>query len=132
MTLVERGRERILKNISPRRVRARFECRKYPPAGEPFCNRFEGHANRGRMMREVIDHRHSCRLSHHLLTAHDALEGAQPAGNLVAGHSERAQQHVNAERVGDVHSAADRKMDRFMDSIAVARHRKSRAVARPP
>ena len=95
---------------------------------ETLGDRFEGDADRGRMMREVVDHRHARRLSDHLLPAHDALEGAQSRGNLVAGNPECAQQHVNAERVGDVHSAADRQMDRFMDSIAAARHRKSRAV----
>src|ERR1700722_425790 len=80
------------------------------------------------MMREVIDHSYSRRISYHLLTAHDALEGAQSCGDLVARNAECAQQHVNAERIGDVHSTAYGEMERFMDSIAVGRHRKSGAV----
>src|SRR5208282_4174263 len=84
---IECGRERILKNVAPRRIRTRLERRKYPPAWEPLGDRLERDADRGRVMRKVIDHSHSRRRSDHLLPAHHALEGAHPAGNLAAGDS---------------------------------------------
>ena len=71
---IERGGECVLENIAARGVRARLEGGKYSASREPFGNGFEGYADRGRMMREIIDDRHSICFADYLLAADDAGE----------------------------------------------------------
>ena len=60
---VEGGGKLGLENVAARGVGARFEGGQDAPAGEALCHRRERHADRGRMMREVVDHGDAARLA---------------------------------------------------------------------
>jgi len=71
---IERRSERVLENIAARGIRSRLEGGEYSAAWEPLRNCFEGYADRGRMVREIIDDSYSIRFADHLLAADDAGE----------------------------------------------------------
>src|SRR5258708_21209018 len=80
------------------------------------------------MMRKIVDHGDAARLANLLLAAHHAAKRFQAARYLVSTKSKLTQQHRDAERVGDVHSAANGQSQSIGDRLALALDRKTRAV----
>src|SRR5208283_4079954 len=72
-------------------------------------NRLERDADRGRMMREVVDDGDAARRTDDLLPPLHTAKGFEPTCEFVLAQSEFTQQQPYAERVGDVHAPADRQ-----------------------
>ena len=67
-------RESILQNIAARGVGAWLECGQDAMSGEALGDGFEGDANRGRMMREVVDDGDPFGLTDHFLATYHTGE----------------------------------------------------------
>src|SRR5579871_3798419 len=84
------------------------------------------------MMGKVVNHRDAAGFAEHLLAASHAAKTRQSLFDLRARNSEFAQQHVNAERVGDIHASVDALEDFAAQRHAAMRDRETRAFGPNP
>jgi len=105
----ERLGERILEHAPPRRVRARLEERPDAPAGVAAAQRRERTRDRGRVVREVVDHGDAAALGDHLLAALHSAERRERRDHAVERDLHEARERDDADRVRNVHRTGQRQ-----------------------
>src|SRR5664279_824392 len=100
----------MLKNRAAGRVRARLEDGPQTTTGITLPERSQRFAERGRMMSEIVDHRHSPRFAPHFLTPRDPLKTRERLLDFRDGNAVEASRGDRHRRVADVEFTAERHL----------------------
>src|SRR4026209_1450653 len=98
----------MLEKISFAGVAARLKDRPYPAAAIRESNRFDGFANRRRMMREIVDHEDTAPFAANFLAPFHSRKCAKPIDKLCPLDTHGAPKGVNRQGVLHVVPADDR------------------------